>query len=210
MGNACRDRQRASARTAALVGLPEELLQRYPHQLVRRATRARRHRARDCGRALAADPRRAYFGARCVGSGRDPAAARRSQRPAGDELSVRVARPQRGAASVFARRRHVSRQDRRDRAGRGALHRARVIPIRQALVAAIPDPARRGEAAPAARRQSDEPDRSGSERLPLLRPLPEERRSLHQGHAAAARQSARTISPPATSLFHQLEESHEH
>ena len=90
---------------------------------VGRPARARRHRARRCGRALAADPRRADLGARRVGAGRDPAVARRPARAAGDELSVRVARSQRGAAALFAHGRDVSRQDGRGRAGGDAVHR---------------------------------------------------------------------------------------
>src|SRR5260370_589217 len=55
------------------------------------ATSARGHRTGHCGRALAADSRRADLGARCVGPGRDPQATGRPQGPVGDELPVRVA-----------------------------------------------------------------------------------------------------------------------
>ena len=61
---------RAAARTDRALSAP----------VVRRPARARRHRARHRGRAVAADPGRADLGAGCLGAGGDPAAARR---PAG-------------------------------------------------------------------------------------------------------------------------------
>ena len=68
-----------------------------------------------------------------------------------------------------------------------ALFTAPRHPYTQALVAAIPDPARRGEARPRLDGSPTQPDRSGPERLPLLRPLSHEHRSLRHGHAAASR-----------------------
>ncbi len=65
-----------------------------------------------------------------------------------------------------------------------ALFTAPRHPYTQALIAAIPDPARRGEVRPAAGRQPAQPDRSRSEYLPLLRPLPGQHRTLHDRDAA--------------------------
>ena len=77
-----RDRRARARAPPTLVGLPRELAAALSASAFRRPERARRHRARHCRRALAADPRRADLGARRFRAGGDPESARRTARPA--------------------------------------------------------------------------------------------------------------------------------
>ena len=93
---------RSAGRTARPLSAP----------IVRRPEGPRRHRARDRAVARTGDPRRADRGARRVGAGGGPEPAGGSEAPARHELSVRIARPQRGAAALRPGDRHADRQDR--------------------------------------------------------------------------------------------------
>ena len=95
----------------------------------RRPEGPRRHRARDRAQARSHHPRRADRGARRLGAGGRAQSAAGPQGVARDELSVRLARSQRGAAAVRPRDRHEGGQDRgggADRTGAvragGAIH----------------------------------------------------------------------------------------
>ena len=81
-----------------------------------------------------------------------------------------VARSQRRAAAVRPRARHVPRQDRRGGPGQGGLR----APAASLYAGAGRRDAARSmarRATPAARRRAAEPDRSRSQRVPVLRPL---------------------------------------
>ena len=98
---------------ATQVGLPLDLLDRFPHQL------SGGQKARvGIARAIALNPdlvdsRRADGGTRRLGAGRGPQPAAGSQGPARHELSVRLARSQCGAPAVRSCHRHEKRPDRR-------------------------------------------------------------------------------------------------
>ena len=85
----------------------------FPASAFRRAEGARRHCARHCAQPRACHSRRTDRRARRLGAGRRAQPAAGTQRVAGHELSVRVARPQRRAAVVRSRHRHAVGQDRR-------------------------------------------------------------------------------------------------
>src|SRR6266478_4600297 len=88
-----------------------------------RPARPRRHRARGRRRARTARARRADRGARRVGPGGDPQASPAAESRPRHELSVRVARSERGAAAMRPRARHVSGQDRGDGAGESGVRK---------------------------------------------------------------------------------------
>ena len=94
---------------ARQVGLPIELLDRFPAPALRRPEGARRHRPGDRAQPRAGHPGRADGGARRVGAGGGAQSAAGAQGAARHELSVRLARPQRGAPAVRPGHRHAGR-----------------------------------------------------------------------------------------------------
>ena len=96
---------------AQQVGLPVDLLDRFPHQLSGRPKSAGWHCARDRAQPRSRDSRRAHRRARCVSTGACPQSAAGFEGLAWDELSFRLPRSQRGAASVRSRHCHAGRAD---------------------------------------------------------------------------------------------------
>ena len=86
-----------------------------PASALGRAEGPRRHRPRHRPAARSRHPRRADRGARRVGPGGGAQPVAGAQGLARDELPLRVARSERGAAAVRPRDRHARRQDRRGR-----------------------------------------------------------------------------------------------
>ena len=127
----------------------------------RRPARPRRHRPRHRGRARASGARRADRRARRLGAGRHPAAPAAAQARIRHELSVRLARSVRRAASVRPRAGHVSRKNRRIRPCRGSV-RASAASLHAGAGRRGAAAARGWRRAAAAVRRADEPDRSRS------------------------------------------------
>ena len=109
---------------ARQVGLPVELLDRFPHQLSGRTEGARRHRAGHRAQSRSGHPRRADRGTRRVGAGGRAQPAAGPEGAARHELPVRLARPQRGAPAVRSRDRDAVGSDRRGRTDRAGVVRA--------------------------------------------------------------------------------------
>ena len=97
---------------ARQVGLPLELLDRFPASALRRAEGESGHRSRHRAQAGARHSRRADRRARRVGAGGGAQPPRRLEGGARHELSLRLPRPQRGAAAVRPGHRHAFRPDR--------------------------------------------------------------------------------------------------
>jgi peptide/nickel transport system ATP-binding protein len=109
---------------ATQVGLPVNLLDRFPHQLSG-GQKARVGIARAIAlQAGAHHSRRADRGARCLGAGGGAEPAARPQAVDGNELFVRVARSERGAAIMRSGHRDAERTDRRARRNRKHYGRA--------------------------------------------------------------------------------------
>ena len=110
---------------ARQVGLPIELLGRFPAPALGRSEGARRHRPGDRAQARAGHPGRADGGTRCLGAGGGAQSAAGAQGDAGHELSLRLPRSQCGAAAVRSGYCHAGGPDRRGGADRACSVRAR-------------------------------------------------------------------------------------
>ena len=142
-------------------------------------------------RARAADRRRADHGARRHHPGADPRPAGRPAEAArhGDpDHHPRSRRDRRGGRRGD---RHVRRQDRRERAGRGPVRRS-AAPLHDRPAGLDPAPRRRARAAVDHRGHRAQPQQP-AQGLPLLAALPVRRPAMPRGAAAA-----RGTSPPAT------------
>ena len=160
------------------------------------------HRDCTCARGRAAHPRRrrADVGARRLDPGDDPRPLRRPAGAALDQHPDDLAQPRRRPAPVRARRCHVSRAHRRDRAPRRAVRGSPAPVHARAPVRRTQAAQRAGNHSPPADRRASERDRP-SERLRVPSPLSARRGDLRARAARAARRSTAggPVSPPATS-----------
>ena len=169
-----------------------------PAPVQRRPAAADRARPRARPAAEARRRRRARVGARRLDpvAGAEPArGAEEGVRP---HLRLRRTRPRRRRLHLRPRRRDVSRPDRRDRAVRRALRQA-AAPVHRGPALGQPGAGAGPEEHPhRPHRRRAEPDRSAL-RLPLPDALPDRAGDLRRGRPDAARTTATTTAPRATS-----------
>ncbi len=182
-----------------LVGLQPYHANRYPARVLRRAAAAHRRRARARGRPEVHRRRRAGVGARCLDPGAGDQPAARPPAEAGAHVPVHRARSLGRPAHLEPRRRHVRRQDRRDRRPRPPL-RQPAASVHASIALRDPDP-RSGRRAPP---QAHHPHRRHSVAgesavgLPLPHALPGGVRPLQERTFRRSTSTSRDIAPRVT------------